>query len=161
MQNSPLQLEDYMVKRLRFALTSPLNEMFDPQTAYDSLDIEVTTQTNNRNNDPLCWRSEISIRSKDEKEGIYPYTFELVYVGFFRVHQGFPNERIEQMVRANAPALLYSAARETLMYLTGRGRLPPIMLPSLTFIEPPKQHQNKQSAKPSVSRARKSAGKKK
>jgi preprotein translocase subunit SecB len=160
MQNSPLQLEDYMLKRLRFALTSPLKELLDAPGRYDLLDIEVNSQTDNRD-DPLRWRSEILIRSKDEKEGNYPYSFELVYVGFFRVVEGFPSDRIEQMVRANAPALLYSAARETLMYLTGRGRLPAIMLPSVTFIEPPTGKVHKQSRKSSRSSARKSAGKKK
>jgi hypothetical protein len=48
------------------------------------------------------------------------------------------------MVRTNAPALLYSAAREALMYLTGRGRSPAILLPSITFLEPPKPPPTKQ-----------------
>jgi len=159
MQNSPLQLEDYMMKRLRFALTSPLKEILDAGV-YDPLDLEVSAETNKRN-DPSCWRSEILIRSKDEKEGNYPYSFELVYVGFFRVVEGFPSDRIEQMVRANAPALLYSAAREALMYLTGRGRLPAIMLPSVTFIEPPKQQVQKQAHKSSSTKKPRSGGKKK
>jgi preprotein translocase subunit SecB len=159
MQNSPLQLEDYMMKRLRFALTSPLNEILNV-SGYDPLDLEVSAETNKRN-DPLRWRSEILIRSKDEKEGNYPYSFELVYVGFFKVVEGFPSDRIEQMVRANAPALLYSAAREALMYLTGRGRLPGIMLPSVTFIEPPKQQVQTQAHKSSSKKRPRSGGKKK
>jgi len=76
------------------------------------------------------------VRSKEEKAANYPYNFELIYVGFFKVIEEFPPERIEQMVRVNAPALLYSAAREMLVYLTGRGRMPGILLPSITFIEP-------------------------
>jgi preprotein translocase subunit SecB len=138
MQGSPLQLEDYLLKTLRFGLLTPLNDLLDPSVIYDALDVDISAETQNRNNDPRLWRSKLVVRSKDEKDGIYPYTFELVYVGFFRVIEEFPADRVEQMVRANAPALLYSAAREALMYLTGRGRLPAVLLPSITFIEPPR-----------------------
>lgn len=138
MQSSPLQLEDYLLKTLRFGLLTPLNDLLDPGVIYDPLDLDISAETQNRNDDPRLWRSELAVRSKEEKDGIYPYTFELIYVGFFRVINEFPAERVEQMVRANAPALLYSAAREALMYLTGRGRLPAVLLPSITFIEPPR-----------------------
>ncbi len=77
------------------------------------------------------------VRSKDEGEGTYPYTFQLTYVGFYKVVKQYPSDRIEQMVKTNAPALLYSAAREAIVYLTGRGRSPAILLPSITFLQPP------------------------
>jgi preprotein translocase subunit SecB len=138
MQNSPLQLEEYLLKSLKFALVSPLTEMLDPHVVYDPMSIEVNAKTAKRDSDPLRWRCELSIRSKDEDEGNFPYSFQLIYIGFFRVVEQFPADRVEQMVRTNAPALLYSAAREALMYLTGRGRLPAILIPSITFLEPPK-----------------------
>jgi preprotein translocase subunit SecB len=159
MQGSPLQLEDYLLKTLRFGLLIPLNDLLDPSVIYDALDVDISAETQNRNNDPRLWRSQLVVRSKEEKDRIYPYTFELVYVGFFRVIEEFPAERVEQMVRANAPALLYSAARETLMYLTGRGRLPAVLLPSITFIEPPRDLPH-QAKRPSSSRAKKMSKKK-
>lgn len=159
MQSSPLQLEDYLLRRLRFGLVSPLNDMLDPSVIYDPLDVDINAETRNRNDDPLLWRTELVVRSRDEKEGTYPYTFELVYVGFFRVVKEFPAERVEQMVRANAPALLYSAAREALLYLTGRGRLPAVLLPSVTFIEPPPSQPTK-GKKSGARRAQKTAKKK-
>ena len=73
--------------------------------------------------DSLAWRCEVTVRSKTEGEGTYPYSFELLYVGFFRVVKEFPPDRIQQMVKVNGPALLYSAAREAIMYLTGKGRV--------------------------------------
>lgn len=147
MQLSPLQLEDYLLKELRFALISPLTEIPGPDIKYDLLNIEVNAVTAQRADDPLHWRSEVTIRSKDEDEGNFPYTFKLIYVGFFRVAPDFPPDRVEQMVRTNAPSLLYSAAREAILYLTGRGRSPAILLPSITFIEPPGQPSKKASTK--------------
>src|SRR6266851_4996574 len=137
MQSSPLQLEDYMLKDLRFAIVPPLTNL-EPPVAFDLLRVEVDAETQKRENDPLRWRCQLSIRSRDEDEGNFPFTFRLVYIGFFRVVKDYPAERIEQMVRTNAPALLYSAAREAIMFLTGRGRLPALLLPSVTFLEPPK-----------------------
>ena len=127
------------------------------------LDIEVNADTQMRNGDPLSWRSEITVKSKDEKEGAYPYTFSVVYVGFFRVVKEFPSELAEQLARTNGPALLYSAAREALMYLTGRGRFPAILLPSITFLEPPRTARlgGKRAASTPSKTASKKAAKKK
>lgn len=137
MQLSPLQLEDYLLKDLRFTLNSPLLEVPDPSVKYDSVGIEVNAETEMRADDPLAWRCEVIIRTKDVSEGNYPYSFQLIYVGFFRVVKDFPADRIQQMVKVNGPALLYGAAREAIMYLTGRGRYPAVLLPSITFLEPP------------------------
>jgi preprotein translocase subunit SecB len=137
MQLSPLQLEDYLLKDLRFSLNSPLTEIPAESVSYDPLDIEVNAVVEMRGNDPLSWRCELTVRSRDEKEGTYPYTFSVVYVGFFKVVKDFPPESVQQMAKVNSPVLLYGAAREAIMYLTGRGRNPAVLLPSITFLEPP------------------------
>jgi preprotein translocase subunit SecB len=56
-------------------------------------------------------------------------------VGFFEVDTGLPEEVIGDVVAANAPAILYSAARELILLVTGRGPFPPFSLPSATFID--------------------------
>jgi preprotein translocase subunit SecB len=147
MQNSPLQLEDYFLKSLRFALVSPITEIPDPGAKYDPLSIEIDAKTEKLEGGPSRWRCQVSVTSKDEEAKNFPYSFEMVYVGFFGVVPEFPAERLEQMVRTNAPALLYSAAREALMYLTGRGRLPAILLPSITFLEPPSKSRHQPTKK--------------
>lgn len=137
MQLSPLRLEDSLLKEVRFSLTGLLAEPPDSAVKYDLMDVEVASDTKMRGDDPLAWRCELTVKSKEVPEAIYPYSFIFVYVGFFRVVKEFPAERIPQMVRTNAPAVLYSAAREAVLYLTGRGRYPAVLLPSITFLEPP------------------------
>lgn len=156
MQLSPLQLEEYVLKDLRFTLISPLVSAPSSEVNYDKIDIEVNAETRVRTDDPFSWRCEVTVRSKDEKEGTYPYSFQLTFIGFFRVAKEYPSDRIEQMVKANAPALLYSASRELLLSVSGRGRFPAILLPSVTFIEPPKT-----AAKGSTKAPAKKASKKK
>jgi preprotein translocase subunit SecB len=135
MKNSPLQLEDYVLSDLQFTILLDLSDVPPSERNFDPLNIEVgaTTQTIGRN--VRKWRCQLNVWSKMDEGGKYPYTFKLQYTGFFRVVDEFPEEFIEQMVRTNAPAVLYSAAREMLMFLTGRGRLGAVMLPSVTFLE--------------------------
>ena len=71
-------------------------------------------------------------------EGInYPYTFALVIVGFFEVREGYPQEGLERMVRITAPSLLYGVAREVVRAATGRGPFQPVIIPTVSFFEPP------------------------
>ncbi len=147
MQLSPLRLEDFLLKELRFALISPLTEV-PTGIKYDQLDIEVDANTQMRGNDARLWRCEVTVRSKDEKEGTYPYTFQITYVGFFSVIDAYPIDRVEQMAKVNCPAPLYSAARETLLHITGRGRFPAVLLPSITFLEPQKAATKAPAKKP-------------
>jgi preprotein translocase subunit SecB len=55
---------------------------------------------------------------------------------FFESHEP---EKTEQLVTVNGPALLYSAARELLALISGRGPFPDanmhVLLPSITFLQ--------------------------
>ncbi len=156
MQNSPLELEEYLLKDLQFSLIDDLSDV-PGKVKYDPLNIEINPEVRMRGEEPRKWRCELAVRSKVEEGRNHPYRFVIRYVGFFRVVEDFPAERVETMVRANAPALLYSAAREALLYITGRGRYPAILLPSVTFIEPAKASASK--AKTASKKPRKSAKK--
>jgi preprotein translocase subunit SecB len=137
-QNSPLRLEAYFLKELKFSLTDDLRNVPDGSVKYDNINIDVANEVAQRDDDSRRWRCELTVRSTDQKELKCPYRFSITFVGFFGVAEEFPAERVEMMVRANAPALLYSAAREALMPITNRGPYPGMLLPSITFIEPPK-----------------------
>ncbi len=60
-------------------------------------------------------------------------------VAFFEVIPEWPPEQVDRLFSANAPALLYSAAREALATVTGRGPYPEIFLPSVTFVQLPSE----------------------
>ena len=136
MQLSPLQLEGYFLKGLRFSLNDRLESMPSRSTAYDNIGIKVNAEATTRDNDPLKWRCELTVESNEDPKLNRPYTFCITFVGFFHVVKGYPSERVELLARTNAPALLFSAAREALVLLTSRGPYPAIVLPSVTFLEP-------------------------
>jgi preprotein translocase subunit SecB len=137
-QNSPLQLEEYLLRELMFSLTDELREIPAKSVNYDGMNIDINADVAMRDDDSRKWRCELTIASKTQEGLNHPYKFRITFVGFFRVIDEFPVERVETMARTNAPAVLYSAAREALLSVSGRGRYPAILLPSITFIEPPK-----------------------
>lgn len=145
MQPSPLQLEYFFLKELRFSLLKELQVLPDRVPSYDKLGIDVQVQATPVQDNPLKWRCELNIKSKTDPNLILPYDFSITYVGFFSVDEHYPAEKSELLARANAPAVLYSAARETLIILTSRGPVPGLILPSVTFIEPPSGPRNQES----------------
>lgn len=65
---------------------------------------------------------------------------------FFEVAPTIKEENIKPLIMANAPALLYGAARELILLASGYAPYGPIMLPTATFID--EAVQNNWNAKP-------------
>ncbi len=137
MQPSPLQLEAYFLKELSFSIAERLETAPTRSPKSDNIGIKVGIDAGPRDDDPFKWRCELTVESASEPDSKPPYSFRITFVGFFRVVKGYPAERVELMARTNAPALLYSAAREALVPITSRGPYPAVVLPSVTFLEPP------------------------
>ena len=82
------------------------------------------------------WMGQLELKQVQDKEvGCPEYTFHVEVVGFYEVSKNYPEEKAEALVRANGPALLYSAARELIATLTCRGPFAPVNLSTVTFID--------------------------
>ena len=135
MLSSPLQLNGYFLTELNYVL---LNDFKSPPVGtikYDNLELQLEADTKQYTEDPLEWRCQLLVASKDTVNKRHPYHFRVVYVGFFTISADYPKDRVELLAKTNAPALLYSAIRETLISLTSRGPVPPLLLPSVTFLD--------------------------
>jgi preprotein translocase subunit SecB len=152
-QNSPLQLEVYFLKEFLFALTDGLEEIPGKAVQHDNLSIDVTSEVETRNNEPRSFRCELTVESKNQEGHNYPYRFRVTYVGFFRMIEEIPADRVDLIARTNAPAILYSAAREALLPITSRGPYPGMMLPSITFLPPPSAEESPKEEAPKLNRA--------
>lgn len=63
-----------------------------------------------------------------------PYRVRVALRGLFRVDDGVTDRKIRDALLSNtAPSILYGAARELVMTLTGRGPHPPLLLPAEVF----------------------------
>ncbi len=86
--------------------------------------------------EPRKWMVSLELQQeKGEGKDCPAYAFHLSLVGLFEVAADYPDVKMDAMVRANAPAILYGAAREMLLNITSRGPFPPVRLPTVTFID--------------------------
>ncbi|OQB49605.1 MAG: hypothetical protein BWY02_01291 [bacterium ADurb.Bin157] len=134
---SPLQLHRYFAEEVY----CKANSDFDRDKDVKIKDFQVFFETGEDKN-PLFRRIRLTVEQNISKDGNEPFAFKVVMVGFFEVLKEFFEsqgpEKTEQLVNVNGPALLYSAARELLAIVSGRGPYNDenlnVLLPSITFL---------------------------
>lgn len=134
---SPLQLHRYFVEEV-FCKANP---DFDRDKESRIKDFQVFFETG-EDKSPLLRRIRLTVEQNLTKDGNEPFAFKIVMVGFFEVVKAYfesqGSEKAEQLVNVNGPALLYSAARELLALVSGRGPYADenlnVLLPSITFL---------------------------
>ncbi len=135
MRLSPLHLQFYFVQSLRFALKPGFDQEFKAEAIEASSPrLMVNVHAERDADDPLGWHCNLSIETNDDTAQDFPYTFGVALTGSFHVDEKYPAENAEMLARVNAPSVLYSAARELLASVTGRGLYPPVLLPSASFV---------------------------
>lgn len=139
MRPSSLLLNLYYLEELCFSVNpkykyDPSSEEEEPKIQPG--DIEVNVAPFHHPGDPLQWYFKLGVKL-DEKEGRFPYIFSIKLVGFFEVSKEYPSELADRLALVNAPSILYSAARELLAVATARAQHLSVILPLVTFYEPP------------------------
>lgn len=72
----------------------------------------------------------LGIRPRSEDEPCR-FTGEIIFEGFFKVHEDFPEAKTEDLVRMNGGAVLYGAIREMVIGLTARSEYGPMEIPTI------------------------------
>ena len=83
------------------------------------------------------WQVALEIKQLVGEGVNYPYAYRLVLVGFFRVEMGVPSEHEERTVRIHGASVLYGMAREIVRAFTGRGPHRAVLIPTVSFYDPP------------------------
>lgn len=152
LQLSALQLEGYYVTELTYKVRPlPGDPQFHMQGGigvqhngiYDAepLTINVQAAAMQHPQELHRWQHVLTISSQPPPDRKYPYDFQITLVGYFTVSEQVPLERREAFVKINAASILYSAARELLATVTGRGPLPCVVLPTAVFLITPEHRQ--------------------
>jgi preprotein translocase subunit SecB len=139
MQLSPLILKQYFLTS--FSVKSNVPNVASQD---DLVKLMVGTQSNittqietskHEENDRL-WKVTLRLMiTPAEGSAFCPYLIDAELLGFFEVHQSVDEAAIIDLVTCNGPAILYGAAREIILFVTGRCPLPPFTLPSATFVD--------------------------
>lgn len=143
MRPSVLHIEGYYLRELAIEL----NERFANKTGFgswtgyhyqpdksfkvDPPQFEVMSEVGKKVDDPSRLRYILTVRSAGRKDKT-PYSFKISLVGYFHVDKDI-KENVDVLLYANAPSVLFSAAREVLAASTARGPYPAIVLPAVSF----------------------------
>ena len=138
MRPSPLELKTYYTTQLSFSAQPGFEAAISESSALTDGDLTVDIQWKDgaHTRERTCL---LSIELADPSGKKFPCTFKTALVGLFEVVTDWPDNMVDVLFQANAPALLYSAARESLAMVTGRAPFGKIVLPSVTFLEAKKE----------------------
>lgn len=130
---SPLKINQYYIKEISCSVKPTFEDRFDKVTTSNFPKLQAEVSESNSVDNHREWRFELRVESIDDPSLDAPYSIRIVVVGFFEVREEYPQEHSDTLARVNGPSLLYSAAREALLSITGRTGFPPILLPSIRF----------------------------
>ena len=107
----------------------------DIEGACEGYDVESDIEIGQSKNQERRWRVQLAVKFSAKGAAVAAHKGEVTYVGIFTVAPSYPAEKMPRLVAVNAPSILYSAIRELVALLTGRGPLGTVQLPAVSFIE--------------------------
>ncbi len=134
MKPSPLQLKTYFLTELTVKAI-PLDTAAPAPPVPGAVSFSTKVHHAQNKTNPRDWRVGLRISCQPDGKGHCPYLVDMELLGFFEVAQAVKEEMIKPLIMANAPALLYGAARELVLLVTGRAPYGPFLLPAATFVD--------------------------
>jgi preprotein translocase subunit SecB len=145
-KRSPLKIKNYFVTNLSVK-ANPVEDGAKPLLE-GGVNTVTKVETAQHAENKRDWKVALQVNCSPAEKNLCAYLITVELIGFFEVDKALSDDKIEDVVAANAPAILYSAARELILLATGRGPFPPFALPSATFIdETPSAKKNLEEAK--------------
>jgi preprotein translocase subunit SecB len=132
-KNSPLRIRNYFVTGL--SVKANPTEDGAKSLLEDGVTTVTKVETAQRAGSRRDWKVALQVNCTPKEKNVCAYAIMAELVGFFEIEKDWPDEKIDDVVAANGPAILYSAARELILLVTGRGPFPPFPLPSASFID--------------------------
>ena len=127
----PLQLETYFYTKIYIDAGHP-----DGVSKDETTDVVVNTKTTIKQNIeyPDKWMVILNINTKTRDDKPIPYNIDIEVVGMFEIMSNLEAAKKEAMIRVNGASILYSAAREFILTITGRGPWNAWNLPTISFL---------------------------
>lgn len=133
MRRVPLQLDGYVFTKLLVEA----NTDFDPEKQQDigqsDIDFSMGIAVSKDKDNPNLYQIEIKIENLHSKTITLPYTIEAKVVGVFSVDPKFKHDDLDRLVQINGASMLFGAAREQILTITGRGPFGSLKLPTINL----------------------------
>jgi preprotein translocase subunit SecB len=146
MARSPLRLKQYFFTKIN--CEADLNYKNPQPEAGNKYEVQVRSNVAPRKDNDRDWRVILDIQASSPDKSV-PYKLDLQVTGFFKVAEDYPEDKVSEFIRITGSSILYSGAREFLLGITSRGPWAPVLLPTISFMEPNQQE------KPKVKKSRK------
>lgn len=133
MRGFPLKLANYYFPVTNVTANPEYGsvDQVQPKDALKGLECKTTVQQVNENR--RNYRILLHLKY-DGNEGRAPYRFNILAVGHYEVGETVPDEDVFKVAADNGASLLYSATREYLASITGRGPYEAVILPVVSFL---------------------------
>lgn len=128
MATPPLLLERSLVSRLLVEANSAFRPGGEPLSHCRT---HVTVARRQEHADR--WQVSLDVTVEPDADRPGPYSAELSMHGFFHLPGELPEEETTNLLAITGASILYSAAREHLLLVTGRGPWGPMQLPTNRF----------------------------
>ncbi len=136
---SPIQTRSHWIRRVNF---EPLDIPLENSSYEARISLEHAKPDQ-------YWRVLIKVVFGGKHPAQAQHNGLIEFEGIFDVHPDFPEDKVEELVRMNGGAILYSAVRELVLNLTARSKYGPFEMPTIDarmFIKPPKKAAAKEAA---------------
>lgn len=132
----PLRLEQYYFTKVHIEANPKFDLKRDDCTV--SFNGQCSVKLFQNIKEPNRWQVKLNLTSGNHKKKACPYRIDVLVVGFFKVAKEVDKLKAPYLVQANGSAILYSALREFVLTVTGRGPWPAFAIPTTNFLSPPK-----------------------
>jgi preprotein translocase subunit SecB len=135
MNLAPLQLTDYFLTDLSLKANPDFDSSKPVGDCVETLQVTPEyARTNDSREQGTEWLVSLEI-SQTIPEGVnLPYAFSLRIQGTVAASPHLTGNRLQRVMHANGPAMLFGAAREIIRAATGRGPWPSVIIPSTNFL---------------------------
>lgn len=146
-----MQLEHYFVEEVSFNLQSENLESDERLPILEGEDLEIEVALGEGKDDRSKRFCQLTVNLSERAAKTFPYNFRIQMLGFFNLDSTVSEPESEILMTNGAPSLLYTAAREYFLLITGRTRFHPLMLPTIFFAPNAESEKENESKKKRIS----------
>jgi preprotein translocase subunit SecB len=131
MSQTPLRLETYFFPKVQIEA----NPDYSPTDVPEERDVQMKMNVGllGSEQEPNRFQLMLDIEKISVPTGILPYRLSLEAVAFLTVDDNLKHSDIKRLVQVNGASMLYSAVRELVLMVTGRGPWGAFQLPTVNF----------------------------
>ena len=137
MKAAPITLLEYFATDLSFSATREFAPDKPIELRLEDFEAMPTVKFTPTEAEPRRWQVTLEIKHLPAGTANFPYSYRVVLVGFFRAEASVAPGNEERTIRIHGASVLYGMGREIVRALTGRGPHRPVLVPTVSFYDPP------------------------